>query len=84
MGQHDGLEQLMGKHNTNSHEAAKRSRAGRQSVSPGSKRRGSLVAAKAPRKAALKLEKRQAAWDAMSKDTQLKTTRPGSMKMKRN
>ena len=68
----------MGKHNTKTHEAAKRSRA---------RRSPDAISEDYPkymRRAITKLKKRQAAWDNLPLTVKSKTTRPGSMKMRTN
>jgi len=59
---------------------AKRSRGRRD----GSRATNGLVPSKSLRKAHLRLEKRQAAYDALSLDKKQKCTRPGSMKTRTN
>lgn len=70
----------MGKHNVKNHVAAKRSRARRD----GKRATLGWTPSKYLRRANLRLEKRQTAWDNLPLTVKSKTTRPGSMKMRTN
>jgi hypothetical protein len=70
----------MGKHNVKTHDGAKRSRARRESRDMDN----DFGTSRTLRKAAVKLDKRQSAWDTLSLDKKQKTTRPGSMKTRTN
>jgi len=69
----------MGKHTTNTGTGAKRSRSRRDSLMQPKPDQSKYL-----RRAHVRLEKRQAAWDALPLDKKQKTTRPGCMKMRTN
>ena len=79
----------MGKHDVKNHNGAKRSRARRNRVDPlgddyATTNFTQTIEPKYKRRARTKLQKRQAAYDALSTEKQRARTRPGSMKTRTN